>query len=165
MRVGICPGSFDPVTLGHMDIISRACKIFDKVIVAVPVNPDKRASFTVEERMEMLRTVTADMENVEVDCVRGLLADYASEKHAAAIVKGLRAISDFEYEFQMALANKKLNTELDTVFLMTDQKYLFLSSTIVRDIARHGGDISELVSEEVREDILKKLDRTHQNNG
>lgn len=165
MRIGICPGSFDPVTLGHMDIISRACKIFDKVIVAVPVNPDKRASFTVEERMEMLRTVTADMENVEVDCVRGLLADYASEKHAAAIVKGLRAISDFEYEFQMALANKKLNTELDTVFLMTDQKYLFLSSTIVRDIARHGGDISELVSEEVREDILKKLDRTHQNNG
>lgn len=101
MRIGICPGSFDPVTLGHMDIISRACKIFDKVIVAVPVNPDKRASFTVEERMEMLRTVTADMENVEVDCVRGLLADYASEKHAAAIVKGLRAISDFEYEFQM----------------------------------------------------------------
>ena len=96
MRIGICPGSFDPVTLGHMDIISRACKIFDKVIVAVPVNPDKRASFTVEERMEMLRTVTADMENVEVDCVRGLLADYASEKHAAAIVKGLRAISDFE---------------------------------------------------------------------
>lgn len=165
MKIGICPGSFDPVTLGHMDIISRACKIFDKVIVAVPVNPDKRASFTVEERMEMLRTVTADMENVVVDCVRGLLADYASEKHAAAIVKGLRAISDFEYEFQMALANKKLNTELDTVFLMTDQKYLFLSSTIVRDIARHGGDISELVSEEVREDILKKLDRTHQNNG
>ena len=109
MRIGICPGSFDPVTLGHMDIISRACKIFDKVIVAVPVNPDKRASFTVEERMEMLRTVTADMENVEVDCVRGLLADYASEKHAAAIVKGLRAISDFEYEFQMALTNKKLN--------------------------------------------------------
>lgn len=90
MKIGICPGSFDPVTLGHMDIISRACKIFDKVIVAVPVNPDKRASFTVEERMEMLRTVTADMENVVVDCVRGLLADYASEKHAAAIVKGLR---------------------------------------------------------------------------
>ena len=112
MRIGICPGSFDPVTLGHMDIISRACKIFDKVIVAVPVNPDKRASFTVEERMEMLRTVTADMENVEVDCVRGLLADYASEKHAAAIVKGLRAISDFEYEFQMALTNKKLNPGL-----------------------------------------------------
>ena len=114
MRIGICPGSFDPVTLGHMDIISRACKIFDKVIVAVPVNPDKRASFTVEERMEMLRTVTADMENVEVDCVRGLLADYASEKHAAAIVKGLRAISDFEYEFQMALTNKKLNPEFET---------------------------------------------------
>ena len=110
MRIGICPGSFDPVTLGHMDIISRACKIFDKVIVAVPVNPDKRASFTVEERMEMLRTVTADMENVEVDCVRGLLADYASEKHAAAIVKGLRAISDFEYANPCPVS--RLKTEL-----------------------------------------------------
>ena len=127
MRIGICPGSFDPVTLGHMDIISRACKIFDKVIVAVPVNPDKRASFTVEERMEMLRTVTADMENVEVDCVRGLLADYASEKHAAAIVKGLRAISDFEYEFQMALTNKKLNPEFETLFLPTSIEHMFLS--------------------------------------
>ena len=126
MRIGICPGSFDPVTLGHMDIISRACKIFDKVIVAVPVNPDKRASFTVEERMEMLRTVTADMENVEVDCVRGLLADYASEKHAAAIVKGLRAISDFEYEFQMALTNKKLNPEFETLFLPTSIEHMFL---------------------------------------
>ena len=105
MRVAICPGSFDPVTLGHMDIITRACKIFDKVIVAVPVNPDKRASFTVEERMEMLRIATAGM-NVEVDCVKGLLADYAKEKQAVAIVKGLRAMTDFEYEFQMALTNK-----------------------------------------------------------
>ena len=137
MRIGICPGSFDPVTLGHMDIISRACKIFDKVIVAVPVNPDKRASFTVEERMEMLRTVTADMENVEVDCVRGLLADYASEKHAAAIVKGLRAISDFEYEFQMAL-----------------------TSSMVKQIAGFGGDISHFVPECLLEKINQRLCRT-----
>ena len=122
MRIGVYPGSFDPATLGHLDIIQRASKLFDKLIVAAMINGEKT-------------------------------------------VKGLRAVSDFEYEFQMALANKKLNTELDTVFLMTDQKYLFLSSTIVRDIARHGGDISEFVSEEVREDILKKLDRTHQNNG
>lgn len=100
MRIGIYPGSFDPVTLGHLDIIKRACKMFDKVIVAVPVNPDKRASFTVEERMEMLRAVTADMENVEVDCVRGLLADYVNEKHAAASIRGLRALSDLNMNFR-----------------------------------------------------------------
>ena len=154
------PGSFDPVTLGHMDIISRACKIFDKVIVAVPVNPDKRASFTVEERMEMLRTVTADMENVEVDCVRGLLADYASEKHAAAIVKGLRAISDFEYEFQMALTNKKLNPEFETLFLPTSIEHMFLSSSMVKQIAGFGGDISHFVPECLLEKINQRLCRT-----
>ena len=160
MRIGICPGSFDPVTLGHMDIISRACKIFDKVIVAVPVNLDKRASFTVEERMEMLRTVTADMENVEVDCVRGLLADYASEKHAAAIVKGLRAISDFEYEFQMALTNKKLNPEFETLFLPTSIEHMFLSSSMVKQIAGFGGDISHFVPECLLEKINQRLCRT-----
>ena len=157
MRIGICPGSFDPVTLGHMDIISRACKIFDKVIVAVPVNPDKRASFTVEERMEMLRTVTADMENVEVDCVRGLLADYASEKHAAAIVKGLRAISDFEYEFQMALTNKKLNPQVETLFLTTATQNMYLSSSMVKQIAGMGGDISSFVPEVIRADIMNRI--------
>ena len=157
MRIGICPGSFDPVTLGHMDIISRACKIFDKVIVAVPVNPDKRASFTVEERMEMLRTVTADMENVEVDCVRGLLADYASEKHAAAIVKGLRAISDFEYEFQMALTNKKLNPQVETLFLTTATKNMYLSSSMVKQIASMGGDISSFVPDVIRADIMNRI--------
>lgn len=157
MRIGICPGSFDPVTLGHMDIISRACKIFDKVIVAVPVNPDKRASFTVEERMEMLRTVTADMENVEVDCVRGLLADYASEKHAAAIVKGLRAISDFEYEFQMALTNKKLNPNLETLFLTAEADSMYLSSSMVREIATMGGDISNFVPACIHDRIVERL--------
>lgn len=157
MRIGICPGSFDPVTLGHMDIISRACKIFDKVIVAVPVNPDKRASFTVEERMEMLRTVTADMENVEVDCVRGLLADYASEKHATAIVKGLRAISDFEYEFQMALTNKKLNPNLETLFLTAEADSMYLSSSMVREIASMGGDISNFVPACIHDRIVERL--------
>lgn len=157
MRIGICPGSFDPVTLGHMDIISRACKIFDKVIVAVPVNPDKRASFTVEERMEMLRTVTADMENVEIDCVRGLLADYASEKHAAAIVKGLRAISDFEYEFQMALTNKKLNPNLETLFLTAEADSMYLSSSMVREIASMGGDISNFVPACIHDRIVERL--------
>ena len=157
MRIGICPGSFDPVTLGHMDIISRACKIFDKVIVAVPVNPDKRASFTVEERMEMLRTVTADMENVEVDCVRGLLADYASEKHAAAIVKGLRAISDFEYEFQMALTNRHLNPDVETVFLTTTAEHMYVSSSLVKQLAGLGADISSLVPADILPEIVKKI--------
>lgn len=144
MKIAICPGSFDPVTLGHMDIISRACKIFDKVIVAVPVNPDKRASFTVEERMEMLRIATEGM-NVEVDCVQGLLADYANQKNATAIVKGLRAISDFEYEFQMALTNKKLNPEVETMFLPTNMENMFLSSSMVKQVAGFGGDISHFV--------------------
>ena len=144
MKIAICPGSFDPVTLGHMDIITRACKIFDKVIVAVPVNPDKRASFTVEERMEMLRKATQGM-NVEVDCVKGLLADYAKEKQAVAIVKGLRAMTDFEYEFQMALTNKKLNPEVETMFLPTSMENMFLSSSMVKQIAGFGGDISHFV--------------------
>lgn len=159
MRVAICPGSFDPVTLGHMDIISRACKIFDKVIVAVPVNPDKRASFTVEERMEMLRTVTKGM-NVEVDGVEGLLADYAKEKQAVAIVKGLRAMTDFEYEFQMALTNKKLNPEVETMFLPTSMEFMFLSSSMVKQIAGFGGDISHFVPECLQDKINERLCRT-----
>lgn len=160
MRIGVYPGSFDPATLGHLDIIHRASKLFDKLIVAAMVNGEKNSSFTMEEKVDFLKRMTRDIPNVEVECFSGLLADYVREKHACAIVKGLRAVSDFEYEFQMALANKKLNPELDTVFLMTGQKYLFLSSTIVRDIARHGGDISGLVSQEICEDIMKKLDRT-----
>ena len=159
MRIAICPGSFDPVTLGHMDIITRACKIFDKVIVAVPVNPDKRASFTVEERMEMLRIATEGM-NVEVDCVRGLLADYAKEKQAVAIVKGLRAMTDFEYEFQMALTNKKLNPEVETMFLPTSMENMFLSSSMVKQIAGFGGDISHFIPESLLDRINERLCRT-----
>ena len=160
MRIGVYPGSFDPATLGHLDIIRRASKLFDKLIVAAMVNGSKTSTFTMEEKVDFLKRMTRDLPNVEVECFSGLLADYVREKHACAIVKGLRAVSDFEYEFQMALANKKLNPELDTVFLMTGQKYLFLSSTIVRDIARLGGDISGFVSEEICEDIMKKLDQT-----
>ena len=159
MRIGICPGSFDPVTLGHMDIITRACKIFDKVIVAVPVNPNKHASFTVEERMEMLRMATKGM-NVEVDSVSGLLADYAREKNAAAIVKGLRAMTDFEYEFQMALTNKKLNPEVETMFLPTSMENMFLSSSMVKQIAGFGGDISHFVPECLLDRINERLCRT-----
>lgn len=160
MRIGIYPGSFDPATLGHLDIIRRAARLFDKLIVAPMINGEKQSSFTMDEKVDFLRRMTKDIPNVEVESFSGLLADYVKEKNASAIVKGLRAVSDFEYEFQMALANKKLNRDVDTVFLMTEQKYLFLSSTIVRDIARHGGDITGFVSEEIREDIMKKLDRT-----
>ena len=156
----VCPGSFDPVTTGHLDIISRASRMFERVTVLVMPNSAKNPSFTVEERMEMLRTVTADMENVEVDCVRGLLADYASEKHAAAIVKGLRAISDFEYEFQMALTNKKLNPEFETLFLPTSIEHMFLSSSMVKQIAGFGGDISHFVPECLLEKINQRLCRT-----
>ena len=121
------------------------------------VNGSKKSAFTMEEKADFLRRMTQHLPNVEIDTFGGLLADYVAEKGACAIVKGLRAVSDFEYEFQMALANKKLNEGAETVFLMTDQNYLYLSSTIVRDIARHGGDISGFVSEEIREDIVKKL--------
>lgn len=158
MRIAVCPGSFDPVTIGHLDIISRACKIFDKVIVAVPVNPDKNASFTVEERMELLRKVTeTEHLPVEVDCVHGLLADYARKKGATAIVKGLRAMSDFEYEFQMALTNKKLNPELETMFLATSAENMFLSSSMVKQVAGFGGDISHFVPECIMDTIKERL--------
>ena len=160
MRIGVYPGSFDPATLGHLDIIQRASRLFDKLIVAPMINGEKHSSFTMEEKVDFLRRMTRDLPNVEVESFGGLLADYVKEKNACAIVKGLRAVSDFEYEFQMALANKKLNPDVDTVFLMTGQKYLFLRSTIVRDIARHGGDITGFVPEEIRDDIMKKLDRT-----
>lgn len=156
MRIAVCPGSFDPVTLGHMDIITRACKIFDKVIVAVPVNPNKKASFTVEERMELLRKVTKGL-NVEIDSVDGLLADYAREKGATAIVKGLRALSDYEYEFQMALTNKKLNPELETMFLATSAENMFLSSSMVKQVAGFGGDISHFVPDSILEIIKERL--------
>ncbi len=160
MRIAVYPGSFDPATLGHLDIIRRASCLFDKLIVAPMINGEKHSSFTMEEKVDFIQRMTRGLSNVEVESFGGLLADYVKEKNACAIIKGLRAVSDFEYEFQMALANKKLNSDVDTVFLMTGQKYLFLSSTIVRDIARHGGDITGFVPEEIREDIMKKLART-----
>ena len=157
MRIGVCPGSFDPVTLGHMDIIERATKIFDKVIVAVLNNPAKQTSFTVEERVTLLKRATEQLPTVEVDSFEGLLADYAKLCHATAIVKGLRALSDFEYEFQMALTNQRLNKGLETVFLTTSSDNMFLSSSVVKDIARFGGDISTLVPSCILNDIKQRL--------
>lgn len=158
MRIAICPGSFDPVTLGHLDIISRACKIFDKVIVAVSINMEKKFSFTNEERVQLLRQAAAEAGlNVEIDSVDGLLASYAKEKGATAVIKGLRAMTDFEYEFQMALTNKKLNPDLETMFLATSAENMFLSSSMVKQVAGLGGDISHFVPACISQTIIERL--------
>lgn len=157
MRIAVCPGSFDPVTFGHRDIIQRASKLFDKVIVLVSVNASKDPSFTVVERVELIRRVTADLDNVVVDICEGLIADYIKDVKAVAIVKGLRAVSDFEYEFQMALANKILYDGAETVFLTTSSENMYLSSSVVKQIALFGGDISHFVPGCILEDIKKRL--------
>ena len=159
MKTVICPGSFDPVTMGHLDIIRRSAKMFDKFIVVVMTNYHKKSNyaFTSEERVELLKRCTADMPNVDVDRYDGLLADYARRKEAVAIVKGLRAVSDFEYEFQQALTNKKLNNELETVFITTRAENMYLSSSVVKQVCELGGDISTFVPAEIREDIIKRI--------
>ena len=158
MRIAVCPGSFDPVTYGHLDIISRASKLFDKVIVLVSYNPSKQtACFTVKERIEMINAVIGDYSNVVVDCHAGLLADYLERTGACAIVKGLRAVTDFEYEFQMALANKKLFNDADTVFLTTSPQNMYLSSSMVKEIGSLGGDISDFVPQQIRSVIIERI--------
>ena len=157
MRSAVCPGSFDPITLGHLDIIKRASKLFDQVIVLVVVNPDKAPSFTPEERMEMIRLATADIGNITVDSYDGLLIDYVRRTGAAAIVKGLRAVSDFEYEFQMAMTNKKMYPYAETLFLTTSMYNMYLSSSLVKQIARFGGDISDFVPFPLHNFIYERL--------
>ena len=156
-RIAICPGSFDPVTMGHLDIIRRASVLFDKVIVLVVVNPVKNTSFTPEERVELIRKSVEGMPNVKVDAYCGLLIDYVREKGAVAIVKGLRAVSDFEYEFQMALTNRKLNPEAETVFLTTTAEHMYLSSSLVKQVAGFGGDITGFVPGCIIPDIMEKI--------
>ncbi len=154
----IYPGSFDPVTNGHMDIIRRAAKMFDKLTVVVAHNANKLSgSFSPEERVELLKRSTKDIPNVSVDLCTGLLADYARENSIAVIVKGLRAVSDFEHEFQQALTNKKLNPELETAFISADAEHMFLSSSVVKQICMFGGDISEFVPSAVKEDIIRRI--------
>lgn len=155
----ICPGSFDPVTLGHIDIITRASKMFDEVIVGVFVNADKRPVFSIEERVSHLRKTVGDIPNVKVISCDGLLAQCAADLGASAVVRGLRAVSDFEYEFQMALTNRKLNPELDTVFLASDARFTYLSSSIVKNVASHGGDISNFVPACIHDEIFNRLNR------
>lgn len=157
MRTAVYPGSFDPVTNGHLDIIKRASRIYDKLIVGVLNNPSKKTPmFSVTERMEMIRLVTKDMPNVEVDSFTGLLVDFAKAKGAEVIVKGLRTVADFEYEFQMALLNKALNPEYETVFLMTDTKYSYISSSMVKELSGFKGDLTGLVPGEIIDRIKEK---------
>ncbi|MBQ2823571.1 MAG: pantetheine-phosphate adenylyltransferase [Oscillospiraceae bacterium] len=165
MRIAVCPGSFDPVTFGHTDIIRRASKLFDKVIVLVSVNAAKSPAFTTVERVQLIHKVVNDLklDNVVVDIWDGLLADYVKQVNACAIIKGLRAVSDFEYEFQMALANKILYDEAETVFLTTSGENMYLSSSVVKQIASFGGDISHFVPECILKDITERLVRTNTN--
>ncbi len=156
-ETAIYPGSFDPITLGHLDIIHRAAKIFDKLIVVVMVNPAKKCAFSPEERVELIKKCTADLDNISVEFSDGLLADYAKEKKAGAIIKGLRALSDFEYEFQMALTNSRLNPEVETLFLTTKAENMYLSSSMVRQIASMGGDISGFVPDIIHKQIINRL--------
>lgn len=163
MKIAICPGSFDPVTLGHLDIIERAADIFDEVIVLVMSNSSKKTSlFSVEERIDLLsRCINSP--NVRIDTYNGLLVQYAKEKEAVAIVKGLRAMSDFDYEFQQALTNKSLNPKLETVFLTARDKNMFLSSSMVKEVCTLGGDISSFVPECIADDIYKRCKGDYKN--
>ena len=157
MKIAIYPGSFDPVTIGHLHIIRRAASIFDKIVVCVMVNAGKNPMFTLEERVDFIRRVTADLPNVEVDSSGDLLAEYAKEKGNCVIVKGLRAGSDFEYEFQMALINRKINPDLDTMFLTAEHQYTYLSSSTVKELGAYGVDLSDFLPEQIIPDFQKRI--------
>lgn len=159
MRIGIYPGSFDPVTLGHVDIILRSSRMFDLLIIAVLKNNVKKPLFSAEERVELIQQVTKDMRNVSVEAFDGLLIDFAKKKNASTIVRGLRAVSDFEYELQIAQTNHKMSSDIDTVFLTTSLEYSYLSSSIVREIASYNGDISKFVPKEIIPSILAKYNK------
>ena len=157
MKTAIYPGSFDPVTSGHLNIIRRAANIFDRLIVCVMVNAGKNPMFTLEEREALIRRVTADLPNVEFDSSNELLADYARRRGSCVIVKGLRAGSDFESEFQMALVNRKLHPELDTMFLTADSQYMYLSSSMVKELGKYGAELSDFLPQEIIPDFREKL--------
>lgn len=159
MRVAVCPGSFDPVTMGHLDVFERASRMSDRVIVAVLINKNKSSLFTLDERIEMLTEATAHLPNVSVDSFYGLLVDYCGAHDVNAIVKGLRAVSDFDYELQMAQMNYRL-TQVETCFISTNPLYSYLSSSLVKDVATHGGDVSGLVPEVVLKRLEAKLSST-----
>ena len=162
MKIAIYPGSFDPVTSGHLNIIQRAANIFDKLIVCVMVNAGKNPMFTLDERVELIRRVTQALPNVEVDSSSELLADYARRRGSCVIVKGLRAGSDFENEFQMALIIHKINPELDTMFLTAESQYMYLSSSTVKELGSYGVDLSDFLPEEIIPDFQERIEKRHQ---
>jgi len=157
MRTAIYPGSFDPLTNGHFDVVQRAAKLFDRVIVAVAKNEGKKPLFSLQERLALVKEATAGMPNVEADALEGLLVDYVVHKKAQVIVRGLRAVSDFEFEFQLALMNRKLNENIETIFMMPKDTYTFLSSRIVKEIAQLGGNVSPFVLPNVQLALRQKL--------
>ena len=159
MRIAVYPGSFDPVTLGHMDIISRSSKLFDKLIVGELVNSSKVPLFSAEERVNMIKGVVSEYANVEVRSFDGLLVEFARLCKATAVVRGLRAVTDFEYELQMSQTNHIIAPDIDTIFLTTNLNYAYLSSSVVKEVARYGGDISKFVAPEVRRQVLEKYNR------
>ena len=157
MRKAVCPGSFDPITNGHIDIIKRAVELFDEVTVLVVTNPDKQCVFSPEERCELITKAAEDIEGVKVDSFSGLLADYVKQNEICAIVKGIRSSSDFEYEFQMALANRSLAPNAETVFITADPRNMYVSSSLIRQIAAFGGDVSDFVPKNIVEEIENRL--------
>ena len=159
LKIAVYPGSFDPITCGHLDIIKRSSKLFDKIIVAVLNNSQKKPMFSVEERVEFIKKCTGDIENCEVMSFGGLLVDFVHEVGAQSVVRGLRAISDFEYEFQMALLNKKLAPDIETVFMVTNLNCLYISSSVVKEICRFGGNSEGLIPDEIIKDIKDKIEK------
>jgi len=157
MSLAIYPGSFDPITKGHIDVLKKAIKIFDKVIIAVSINPNKKSLFSVEKRINLIKDSIQDLNNVEVDSFQGLTAKYAKEKNANAIIRGLRAVSDFEYEMQMAQMNNSLYDDIETVFLVPKSKYNFISSSIVKEVSNFGGDIDKFVTQPVSKALKENI--------
>ncbi len=157
MRVAVYPGSFDPITNGHLDLIERSSKIFDEVIVAVLINIEKKHLFSIEERVNLIKKVIEPFDNVKVECFEGLLINYLREKKANIIIKGLRTLADFEYEFQMALMNNKLSPDIETLFMMTSAQYSYISSSNIKQVAKFNGELNGLVPNIVIPDILEKM--------
>lgn len=165
MKISVCPGSFDPITYGHVDIIKRASDIFDHVFVAVLNNREKQPFFTIEERLEMIRYSLQDLPNITVECFDGLVIDYARQKGALAMVRGLRAVTDFEYEFKLAAMNRNLEPNIETVFMMTSSEYSFLSSSAVKEVASFEGDVSKWVSDDVAKRLYAKFEKLKEAKG
>ncbi len=157
MRIGVCPGSFDPVTNGHIDIFERGSKLVDKLVIAVSSNPNKHSLFTMEERVQLIKNSVSHIPNVEIDCTSELLNDYVKSKDSRIIIRGLRALSDFEYEFQRALFSKYLDDDIETVFIMTNNKYSFVSATGIRELAKFGGKLDGLVPDEVKAKLEERF--------